>query len=230
MIYGGINIAYLLSVRVCREANVSKQHKAVPHSKIVNSCTGGKTGMRLRLLSLTLALSMLLLSIFAIAPAQPAAAQGGITQTLTNIPLTGTFNGLALPAGTVLNGTLNITQFQNQNGVPTAIGTLSGTVTGLVNGVPTTLATLTNVPVALPLLGANASGACSILDLTLGPIHLDLLGLVVDTNQIHLTITAQPGSGNLLGNLLCAVAHLLDNTNASTNAIVNFLNRIIGSL
>jgi hypothetical protein len=47
------------------------------------------------------------------------------------------------------------------------------------------------------------------LDLTIGPTHLDLLGLVVDTNQIHLTITGEQGPGNLLGNLLCGIAGLL---------------------
>lgn len=46
---------------------------------------------------------------------------------------------------------------------------------------------------------------CPILDLTIGPIHLDLLGLVVDTNTIHLTITADSEDG-LLGSLLCSLA------------------------
>jgi signal transduction histidine kinase len=78
----------------------------------------------------------------------------------------------------------------------------------------------------------QASGSCTILDLTLGPLHLDLLGLVVDLNQVHLTITAQQGPGNLLGNLLCAVANLL-NGSGSPNAlqqIVNLLNQILGNL
>jgi hypothetical protein len=51
---------------------------------------------------------------------------------------------------------------------------------------------------------------CPILDLALGPIELNLLGLVVETSPICLEIVADPGPGNLLGNLLCAVAHLLD--------------------
>jgi hypothetical protein len=51
---------------------------------------------------------------------------------------------------------------------------------------------------------------CPILDLRLAPIHLDLLGLRVDTSNIHLLIAAEPGPGMLLGNLLCAVAGLLD--------------------
>jgi hypothetical protein len=51
----------------------------------------------------------------------------------------------------------------------------------------------------------TAAGICDVLDLTLGPIHLDLLGLVVDTNTIHLTITADP-NGGILGSLLCSLA------------------------
>lgn len=51
----------------------------------------------------------------------------------------------------------------------------------------------------------TAAGLCNVLDLTLGPIHLDLLGLVVDTNTIHLTITADP-NGGILGSLLCSLA------------------------
>ena len=52
--------------------------------------------------------------------------------------------------------------------------------------------------------------ACDVLNLVLGPLHLDLLGLVVDLNRVVLNIVAQSGAGNLLGNLLCAVAGLLD--------------------
>ena len=40
------------------------------------------------------------------------------------------------------------------------------------------------------------------LDLVLGPLHLELLGLIVDLNQVHLRITADP-QGGLLGSLLC---------------------------
>lgn len=57
----------------------------------------------------------------------------------------------------------------------------------------------------------NPSNAeCPILNLHLGPIHLDVLGLNVDTSEICLAITAESGQGNLLGNLLCNVSHLLD--------------------
>jgi hypothetical protein len=47
---------------------------------------------------------------------------------------------------------------------------------------------------------------CPILNLILGPLHLNLLGLVVDLNQVHLTITAEP-NGGVLGSLFCGLAN-----------------------
>jgi hypothetical protein len=60
-------------------------------------------------------------------------------------------------------------------------------------------------------------------------VDLDLLGLVVHLDVVHLNITAEQGPGNLLGNLLCAVAGLLD-TNAPANQIANLLNQILAIL
>jgi hypothetical protein len=74
----------------------------------------------------------------------------------------------------------------------------------------------------------QANGTCTILDLTLGPLHLDLLGLVIDLNQIHLTITGQTGPGNLLGNLLCGLANGLNGSNAG--GLATLLNRLLGLL
>jgi len=53
---------------------------------------------------------------------------------------------------------------------------------------------------------AQTTGVCQVLDLVLGPLHLDLLGLVIDLNKIHLSITATPGGG-ILGNLFCGLAN-----------------------
>jgi hypothetical protein len=70
-----------------------------------------------------------------------------------------------------------------------------------------------------------AQASCGILNLVLGPLHLDLLGLVVDLNQVILDITAVSGTSNLLGNLLCAVTNLLDIPGAIA-AITNILGNI----
>jgi hypothetical protein len=53
---------------------------------------------------------------------------------------------------------------------------------------------------------AMAPGPCNILDLVLGPLHLDLLGLIVDLNQVHLQITADP-NGGILGSVLCTLTN-----------------------
>ncbi|HET6877694.1 MAG TPA: hypothetical protein VFH38_09215 [Jatrophihabitans sp.] len=80
---------------------------------------------------------------------------------------------------------------------------------------------------------AAAHASCNVLHLVLGPLNLNLLGLKVHLNRVVLDITAQSGSGNLLGNLLCAVAHLLDNTSPNILNLLrlsNLLNRITGIL
>ena len=48
-------------------------------------------------------------------------------------------------------------------------------------------------------------GACQVLNLVLGPIDLNLLGLACARTRSSSAIDAVPGAGNLLGNLLCAV-------------------------
>jgi hypothetical protein len=53
---------------------------------------------------------------------------------------------------------------------------------------------------------SQAAPTCNILELTLGPLHLELLGLVVDLNKVHLTITANP-AGGVLGSLFCGLAN-----------------------
>ena len=123
-------------------------------------------------------------------------------------------------AGVPTTCTLNVDSFTVDNGAITAVGTI------------TNAALAAPVPFEAPV---QVSATCEILDLTLGPLHLDLLGLVVDLNQVHLQITAEQGPGNLLGNLLCAVAGLLDGGGGggvgnALQQIVNLLNQILAAL
>lgn len=113
---------------------------------------------------------------------------------------------------------------------------------------------------SLPVFAASSSlpasatqaqpKSCQVLKLVLGPLHLDLLGLVVDlygkthSNPVIVTINAQPSKG-LLGQLLCGLAggggvtnvaglqSLLSSLglNLSTAQIQNLLNQLgIGDL
>lgn len=79
----------------------------------------------------------------------------------------------------------------------------------------------------LPVFNINAT--CDILHLELGPIDLNLLGLVEHVDKIVIDIDAQSGPGNLLGNLLCALAGLLDG-GGPLGQIVGLLNQILGQL
>lgn len=123
--------------------------------------------------------------------------------------VTGTVGGVAQ------TGTLTIDRFVRQAGQILAVGdlTLGGVNLGTVQ-----------IPVNL----ADTSGSCAILHLDLGPLDLNLLGLVVHLNEVVLDINAQSGPGNLLGNLLCAVAHLLDNN--ALGGVTAVLNDILRAL
>jgi hypothetical protein len=70
---------------------------------------------------------------------------------------------------------------------------------------------------------------CPILHLELGPLDLNLLGLRIQLNQVVLDITAIPGPGNLLGNLLCAIAGLLDGVDLGS-VLGNLLQQLIDAL
>jgi hypothetical protein len=85
----------------------------------------------------------------------------------------------------------------------------AGTVTATIRGRETTVE-FEDVPVSIAIAeDQTGAGECPILDLTLGPIELNLLGLLVETSPICLKITAYDGGG-LLGDLLCSVSDLLD--------------------
>jgi hypothetical protein len=61
----------------------------------------------------------------------------------------------------------------------------------------------------------SASRICDVLNLTLGPLHLELLGLIVDLNRVVLTIKAN-SEGGLLGSLLCGLAGTAPPTTTAT--------------
>jgi hypothetical protein len=123
-------------------------------------------------------------------------------------------------SGGLLDGVFTLTNVTT-NAQNQLIG--NGTFTGLANG-----QTVTATPASAPITSQQQGGSCTILDLTVNPIHLDLLGLVVDLQAVHLTITAERGPGNLLGNLLCALAGLLDNGLPGPLGLVNRVNTILG--
>ena len=139
--------------------------------------------------------------------AAPPAQAAAPTVAGVNVPInfTNALGGFA--------GNYNITSFALQNGQLVAIGTLTGTLTNAAGGRRRHVTTCRS---RFPCIGRQATARARSSIWSLGPLDLNLLGLVVHLNTVHLNITAVPGPGNLLGNLLCAVAGLLDNTGGGT--------------
>jgi hypothetical protein len=145
------------------------------------------------------------------------AAAKAPTASPVTVPVTGTLqNGL----GSV-TGTFALDHIAKTADGLVAVGTFTGAVTDAVGATTTGTQDLA-LPVAV-------TGTCAILHLTLGPLDLNLLGLQVHLNQVVLNIDAQAAPGNLLGNLLCAVAHLLDGT-GPLGGLAALLNRILAIL
>ncbi|HEY2259639.1 MAG TPA: hypothetical protein VGH45_07995 [Solirubrobacteraceae bacterium] len=112
-----------------------------------------------------------------------------------------------------------------RSGKAYAVGTLTGQI-----GHRNIKNTQVMLPAQIPHPGlAGAAVACPILHLTLGPLNLNLLGLTVHLNQVVLDITAHSGPGNLLGNLLCSVAGLLDQNTVVSQQLAGLLS-IVQSL
>ena len=145
----------------------------------------------------SLMLALALVGAFLVGPGNVVAQEN----PFVDIPVTGT-----LPGGALFTGTLDIVRFAVRDGALVALGTING-----------------SFPVAWPV---DLDGTCDILTLVLGPLHLDVLGLVVDLNQVELEITAESAPGNLLGNLLCQIAGLLDR-DGPLQGIARLLNQII---
>jgi hypothetical protein len=176
---------------------------------------------------LALLASIVMVALSAAALASTATAAPPQSTSVT-VPVTGTFTDSLGGTGTFV-GTYDIDRFTKQNGGLAAVGTLTGTLTNSLGATVGSVDRQATVPL-------QATGTCDILHLELGPLDLNLLGLVVHLDQVVLDINAEQGPGNLLGNLLCAVAGLLDPATGGgglggiLNGIVALLNQILGAL
>jgi hypothetical protein len=172
--------------------------------------------MRARTAFLTIALCAAVTAAPATAGAQEPA---GLTQV---VPVTG-----KSASGKQFRGEYAINRFRASGGRVVAVGTLRGRLgqRRVAKRGVTMPAAVSEVPAAAQL--PPIPNACEILDLVLGPIRLDLLGLVVRTNRINVRIDAVPGPGNLLGNLLCAITGILDPQATSARDLASSLNAIL---
>jgi hypothetical protein len=162
-----------------------------------------------------------------------AGGASAATPTHTSLAKTVKVTGQTASGKKLRNGTFTIDRFAKKSGKLYAIGQLRGRVGNRL------ISRQVRMPATRPTTDAQTSqaglpplpngNACSILSLNLGPINLNLLGLVVRTNEIQVRIDAVQGPGTLLGNLLCAVTGLLDQ-NALANSPLGQLAAILNSL
>jgi hypothetical protein len=210
----------------------------------------GRVGRTLRLLAATVSLT--LLALVAGGGAQSAAAQttSNAFGTLKVSKVTGHARN-----GATFVGHYRVNRFLVRNHKTMAVGRLTGTLTRksgatrhvsqrvrmplnraatrAANGPVPTVGTAARPPAAQgPAAPTAAVVTCQVLNLVLGPLDLNLLGLVVHLDRVVLNITAVPGAGALLGNLLCAVVGLLDGTGIGglNGILTNLLNALLGIL
>lgn len=121
------------------------------------------------------------------------------------VPAAPALNAALVAPGAIANNIaitgVDLTDFKIVDNVLRASGTVTGTLAGLPFSTKIT-------DFALQLVKDDPSTRareCSVLELELAPIHLQLLGLHVDTSAICLEVTASEGRG-ILGDLLCDLA------------------------
>ena len=154
---------------------------------------------------------------------------------LTDIPVTGKLSDGGSFAGTLTARHIDI---DRDTRALSMTGTLVGTAT-TADGRQVAISQEFSAPMTLArsastgaVFHTTAMATCDILLLDLGPLHLDLLGLTVDLNEVILDMNAVSGAGNLLGNLLCAVLGLLDIPGAIAGIIqlLDTINNILAGL
>ena len=166
------------------------------------------------------------------APTAQAAPAAPTTTAVAPLsaPVTGSFTDDSGAAG-VFAGTFAPTGFEAVGDEVVATGNLTGTLTDATGTEVGTVDQAISTPIdrSASADAVTAAASCQILDLRLQPLDLNLLGLKVHLDTVHLNITAQTGPGNLLGNLLCAVTGLLDGAGALSQ-IAALLNQILAIL
>ncbi len=149
-----------------------------------------------------------------------------------------TISGKTSDGGT-LGGSFTPLKFKAKDGVTQVKGVVDGVITH-PNGAKEKFTAIRSLEVtkingqklSSLAISSESAAACDILNLVLGPLDLNVLGLEVHLKQVVLDIIATPGPGQLLGNLLCAVAGLLDGGPLAglLGQLVGLLNQILGQL
>jgi hypothetical protein len=190
---------------------------------------GEESGMPTRKSALKVFASVALVLATTLSPITASVAHAQVGRSAgVSVPVTGTVDGVQ----TVI-GTFNIQRFAKSEGEIVAVGTLVASLPtpgGALRTVVTPLSmTLERSASIAAANNVSALAVCEVLNLVLGPLDLNLLGLAVHLDQVVLDITAVSGAGNLVGNLLCAITGLLDGA-GPLGQVVALLNGLLGLL
>jgi hypothetical protein len=147
-------------------------------------------------------------------------------------------------AAAPLTGTLAVQRFARTDTGVAAVGTLTLSVTDPATNAARTIVTQVAMPLArqgsstaatdtpvgqAPSIVAASATTCGTLNLALGPVDVEVLGLTLQVQRVAVDVSAAQGAGDQLGNLLCQIAGLLDNETAPA-PLVTALNRLLDLL
>jgi hypothetical protein len=179
----------------------------------------------------SLAVILAVLGAFVVAPLATTAQE---TNTVAPIPVE------ASKKNKSFDGEWTITRFVENDGALVAEGVLTGEVSNKHGKVTNTVEETVQLPVAViadttastGAVRAQASGECDVLELVLGPITLNLLGLNLFIGgeggvPILIDLDASPSEG-LLGQILCGLAGglPLDDLIGNLQGLLDFLNAL----
>jgi hypothetical protein len=185
------------------------------------------------------ALILALVGAIGLAPHAARTQTTPTTPTIDPVPVTASKNN----GNKNFDGTWTIDQFIVQNGAIFAEGTLAGDVSNKHGKVTKTVEQTVMLPVSAAqptatgrqFIAQHATpGVCDVLNLVLGPITLNLLGLnlfigALDGGPILIEITADP-TGGLLGGLLCGLAGGIPLDLSQLIQLVQLLNELFNLL
>ncbi len=143
-----------------------------------------------------------LVAIAALAFAATATGSGSATQSRARIAATGSTQQIGM-----MNVRFTIQKFVRRGNKLYAVGTTTAKFAPVASrsDLPTATDTKRFTARVRSIKAVNsAQRICPVLELTLGPTHLNLLGLIVDLSTVHLVITAD-SQGGLLGQLFCSI-------------------------
>jgi hypothetical protein len=113
---------------------------------------------------------------------------------------------------TCVGCTVELVGFSSAGGTLSAVMEVTNDATGETRRIST------------PISVQQQGGSCLILEITIPPIDIFLLGIRIQTDTIHIRITAQRGT--LLGDLLCGL-FFPDRGPAAQNQLVAALNEAV---